>query len=89
MSHLIKKHITEQNTAVLDEYLTLDLTSPSGLRWKKYNGGHGAAKREAGDVAGSMTNSGVWLVSVKGMRVPCLAAIGKLLAQAHAQREAA
>lgn len=87
MSHLIKKHITEQNTALLTEYLTLDLTSPSGLRWRKYNGGHGAAKREAGDVAGSMTNSGVWLVSVKGMRVPCLAAIGKLLAHAH--REAA
>lgn len=89
MSHLIKKHITEQNTAVLAEYLTLDLTSPSGLRWRKYNGGHGAAKREAGDVAGSMTNSGVWLVSVKGMRVPCLAALGKLLSLAHANQDAA
>ena len=45
------------NLTCLQEYLQVDPTSPSGLRWKKSNG---AAK--AGSVAGAMDIHGYWRV---------------------------
>lgn len=82
-AHSLQVQISQRSVDMLAEYLELDLTSPSGLRWRKCNAGYGAALKNPGDVAGSATNNGVWLVGVNGKRFRCLAVMGKLLERMH------
>lgn len=49
--------------ARMAEVLEPDLSSPSGLRWKVWNGAKGERSRSAGDVAGGVGTDGHWAVS--------------------------
>ncbi|MCG3644547.1 hypothetical protein ACF8LF_19810 [Pseudomonas putida] len=60
----MKAKITKPVLAAMQEAFYLDLDSPSGLRWKRWNGNYGTRKREAGDVAGGATNTGTYLVTL-------------------------
>lgn len=64
----MKARITKPVLATLQEVFSTDLTSPSGLRWKRWNGSTGTRSREVGDVAGSRTNTGTWIVGLEGER---------------------
>jgi hypothetical protein len=62
----MKARITKQVLASFQEAFSTDLTSPSGLRWKRWNGNSGIRNREVGDVAGGPTNSGSYVVTLAG-----------------------
>lgn len=62
----MKARITKQVLADAQAAFTPDLNSPSGLRWNRWNGGVGIRRREVGEVAGGITTSGVYVVSLGG-----------------------
>lgn len=53
------------DTDYIDENYCYDETSPTGLRYKKYNGQHGSRKRVPGDVAGYIEKQ-YYRIRVKG-----------------------
>ncbi|AZO84041.1 hypothetical protein BOO88_08595 [Stutzerimonas stutzeri] len=64
----MKARITKQVLASFQEAFSTDLTSPSGLRWKRWNGSTGSRARETGGVAGSLMNGGTYVVTLDGAR---------------------
>ena len=62
----MKARITKSVLTGLRAAFTPDLTSPSGLRWARWNGCTGTRSREAGDVAGCSTNTGTYVVTLNG-----------------------
>ncbi len=55
------KHLKLPDLSVLEEALTIDESSPSGLRWKTTNK---YSKMKPGDVAGKKTHEGYWRVKI-------------------------
>lgn len=64
----MKARITDAVLAHAQELLTLDLTSPTGFRYKAWNGTRGPRSRDAGDVAGTITNTGAAVITLAGER---------------------
>lgn len=64
----MKARITKSVLTAFKDAFSPDLSSPSGLRWNRWNGTTGACSREAGDVAGSCTNSGTYVVTLEGSK---------------------
>ncbi|WP_287813778.1 hypothetical protein [Pseudomonas sp.] len=64
----MKARINKAVLASMQDAFIPDLASPSGLRWKRWNGAAGVRSREAGDVAGGVTTSGVYVVSLGGQK---------------------
>jgi hypothetical protein len=64
----MKAKINKAVLADLQAAFTPDLHSPSGLRWNRWNGGVGIRSRDAGEVAGGLTTSGVYVVSLDGAK---------------------
>jgi len=64
----MKAPITKQVLTAFKEAFSPDLSSPSGLRWNRWNGCTGTRSREAGDVAGGCTNSGTYVVTLEGSK---------------------
>lgn len=64
----MKARITKQVLADFQDAFSTDLTSPSGLRWKRWNGNSGIRNREVGDVAGGPTNNGTYVVTLSGSK---------------------
>lgn len=72
------KLVNKQDTTIsftldknhLSEYVYYCEESPSGLRWKKWNGQTNHSKRNPGDVAG-YKSSGRWKVSISGKEMMC------------------
>ncbi|KMM87328.1 hypothetical protein [Pseudomonas lundensis] len=62
----MKAKITRKILRTFTEAFSTDLTSPSGLRWLRWNGCTGTRSREAGDVAGGSTNTGTYVVTLNG-----------------------
>lgn len=62
----MKAKITRKILNTLTEAFSPDLSSPSGLRWNRWNGCTGTRSREAGDVAGGPTNTGTYVVTLNG-----------------------
>lgn len=55
------KHLKLPDLSVLEQALTIDKSSPSGLRWKTTNK---YSKMKPGDVAGKKTHEGYWRVKI-------------------------
>lgn len=68
LENQMKARITKSVLSGMCAAFTPDLTSPSGLRWNRWNGTTGTRSREAGDVAGSCTNSGTYVVTLEGSK---------------------
>jgi hypothetical protein len=66
LENQMKAPITKQVLTAFKEAFSTDLTSPSGLRWNRWNGCTGTRSREAGDVAGGSTNNGTYVVTLSG-----------------------
>jgi hypothetical protein len=64
----MKAKINKAVLADLQAAFTPDLTSPSGLCWKHWNGTTGTRSRVAGQVAGSCTNTGSYVVTLNGSK---------------------
>ncbi|WP_257112266.1 hypothetical protein [Pseudomonas ficuserectae] len=64
----MKARITKQVLNALQDVISADLSSPSGLRWKRWNGSTGSRSRDIGEVAGSCTNNGTWVVGLNSER---------------------
>ena len=62
----MKAKITRKILRTFTEAFSTDLTSPSGLRWTRWNNVTGTRSREAGDIAGGCTNSGSYVVTLDG-----------------------
>ena len=62
----MKAKITRKILSTFTEAFSPDLSSPSGLRWNRWNGCTGTRSREAGDVAGGPTNTGTYVVTLNG-----------------------
>ena len=62
----MKAKINRKILSAFAEAFRTDLTSPSGLRWLRWNGCTGTRSREAGDIAGGCTNSGTYVVTLDG-----------------------
>lgn len=62
----MKAKINRKILSAFAEAFRTDLTSPSGLRWLRWNGCTGTRSREAGDVAGGPTNTGTYVVTLNG-----------------------
>lgn len=63
--HPLYRQYSEQDKALIREYLTLSTTSPSGLVWRK----RPAQCVQAGATAGSAGRGGYWHVLLKGRRL--------------------
>lgn len=68
IGELMKARITKTVLTSFQEAFSTDLTSPSGLRWNRWNGCTGTRSREAGDVAGGPTNNGTFVVTLDGSK---------------------
>jgi hypothetical protein len=66
LENQMKARITKQVLTAFREAFIPDLSSPSGLRWNRWNGCTGTRSREAGDVAGGSTNNGTYVVTLSG-----------------------
>lgn len=64
----MKAPITKEAVALFLDMFRPDLASPSGLVYQKWNRVRGARSRDAGDVAGSLTNTGSYVVTVAGQK---------------------
>ncbi|EGH27387.1 hypothetical protein PSYMO_40205 [Pseudomonas amygdali pv. mori str. 301020] len=64
----MKARITKQVLASFQTAFSTDLTSPSGLRWKHWNGCTGTRSRDIGEVAGGQTTSGSYVVTLGGAK---------------------
>jgi hypothetical protein len=64
----MKAKINKAVLADLQAAFTPDLESPSGLRWNRWNGSTGMRARDVGSPAGSMTNSGTYIVTLDQAR---------------------
>ena len=62
----MKAKITRKILSTFTEAFSPDPSSPSGLRWNRWNGCTGTRSREAGDVAGGPTNTGTYVVTLNG-----------------------
>ncbi|MBB3273440.1 hypothetical protein FHW75_004651 [Pseudomonas sp. OG7] len=79
----MKAKITKPVLAAMQEAFYLDLDSPSGLRWKRWNGARGTFSRDAGEVAGSKTNAGVYVIGFNGEKYLAAEAMAALHRAAH------
>lgn len=79
----MKAKITLTTVRAFSEAFHTDLTSPSGLRWNRWNGCTGTRSRQAGDVAGGSTNTGTYVVTLNGEKYLAMAVLGALHAYNH------
>lgn len=79
----MKARITKQIVADMQAAFTPDLSSPSGLRWKRWNGARGVFSRDVGDVAGSKTNADVYVVGLNGAKYLSLDVLAALHRAEH------
>ena len=86
MENQMKARITKSVLTAFKDAFSPDLSSPSGLRWNRWNGCTGTRSREAGDVAGGCTNSGTYVVTLSGEKY---LAVDVLLALHRAQHRTA
>jgi hypothetical protein len=85
----MKARITKPVLAAMQEAFTADLTSPSGLRWQRWNGAWGVRCRDVGDVAGGLTTSGVYVVALNGQKYLAWEVLVQLHRAAHRKLEVA
>ncbi|WP_145004815.1 hypothetical protein [Pseudomonas oryzihabitans] len=74
----MKARITSAVLAHAQELFTLDLTSPTGIRYKAWNGTRGPRSRDAGDVAGYINNTGAAVITLAGERYLAYELLAKL-----------
>jgi len=75
--------------ARMAKVLDADLSSPSGLRWKVWNGAKGERSRSAGDTAGGLNSAGHYAVSFEKRKYLCTDVMAHLHRHSHLPRKAA